>query len=482
MHHSLTTEQPDPAATFDSRLARLGDKAQTARTLLRALAWARGPGLPPGLWRVVAGALSPGEGRHVLAVSDADLAWLLRKVRAWVETTAGPGAVTARRLREVSFAAYLRADTPSCRDDNAPPVAGTATPASAQEQHTAAVERCITGALVATVPLSATGQRDWVSADPYLRAYLAEHAAAAGPGTLSALVQDPGFLAVADPDRLAPLLGPVALDARDAVRAYRRARPMLCGDPRANAAHLAEASWGLTGPPEGDGDAVASPALYRTRLASVRRDDSLLTLAGHTSHLNEVCFGASQDGRMLLATASDDKTVRVWDTLAGELVCDPITGHDDEVWSVAFGRCPDGRLVLASSGKDATVRVWDPLTGAPLIEPITGHTERVYDVKFGTCPDGRLLLGSGSADKTARIWDPLTGAQVGEPYTGHAGRTRSVGFGRLPDGRLLFASGSPDGPARVWDPLTHSSLFTITGQLGKVWEVGFWAGPDGKLL
>jgi WD40 repeat protein len=67
----------------------------------------------------------------------------------------------------------------------------------------------------------------------------------------------------------------------------------------------------------------------------------------------------SPNGR-LLASASNDRTVRLWDPATGALT-QTLEGHSDSVWSVAFS--PDGRL-LASASHDRTVRLWDPATGA----------------------------------------------------------------------------------------------------------------------
>ena len=94
-------------------------------------------------------------------------------------------------------------------------------------------------------------------------------------------------------------------------------------------------------------------------------------------------------------------------------------GHTGAVTGCAFGTRQDGTLLLASTSEDLTVRLWDPGTGAPVGDPLTGHTRQVTGCAFGTRPDGTLLLATTSFDETVRLWDPTTGTPVGNPLTGH---------------------------------------------------------------
>ena len=79
---------------------------------------------------------------------------------------------------------------------------------------------------------------------------------------------------------------------------------------------------------------------------------SLQALEDHSDPVNEVVF--SPDGQ-LLASASDDNTIRLWDPATGTSR-GTLEGHSDWVRAVVFS--PDGQL-LASASDDKTVRLWD---------------------------------------------------------------------------------------------------------------------------
>jgi WD40 repeat protein len=171
------------------------------------------------------------------------------------------------------------------------------------------------------------------------------------------------------------------------------------------------------------------------------------TLKGHPDLVSRVAF--SPDGKHL-ATASDDRTARLWDVSTGQQVLE-FKGHTDAVLSVAFS--PDGAL-LATAGDDKTARLWDERTGNPLLE-LKGHTGAVRSVTFS--PDGKDIV-SGSQDQTVNVWDAATGVPR-LTLKGHTSTITSVAF--TLDGKHIVST--DEGHAvKVWDAQTGAEELSMS--------------------
>ncbi|AOY83534.2 hypothetical protein BJP36_30085 [Moorena producens JHB] len=192
-------------------------------------------------------------------------------------------------------------------------------------------------------------------------------------------------------------------------------------------------------------------------------------LEGHDDTLYSVSF--SPDGE-LIATASSDKTVKIWSkegkelyTLAGK------HGHLDEIRSVTFS--PDGKLI-ATASKDKTVKVWQ--RNGKYIQTLTGHTGWVWSVRFS--PDLKSLAAS-SEDGRVIIWS-LEGKKP-QIFKAHDKAVLSISFS--PDSKVL-ATGSFDNTVKLWrrdrNGLYKRKPLTIQAHDDAVFSVSF--SPKGKLI
>lgn len=133
------------------------------------------------------------------------------------------------------------------------------------------------------------------------------------------------------------------------------------------------------------------------------------TIKGHTKAVQDVDYGGPRGGT-LLASCSNDLTVKLWDPSDEYKNIRTLPGHDHSVSAVRFipsgaAGAPLSGNLLASASRDKTIRIWDVTTGY-CVKTIRGHAEWIRDVNPSF--DGRWLLSAGH-DQTARLWDATSG-------------------------------------------------------------------------
>lgn len=158
-----------------------------------------------------------------------------------------------------------------------------------------------------------------------------------------------------------------------------------------------------------DGSVLASGSEDQTiRLWQVDTGQCISIFTGHTDCIRSVVI--HPDGQRLIS-AGEDRTWRIWNLQTGDCL-QAIKGHEQGIWAIALS--PDG-CTIASASHDATVKLWDLETGRCL-RTLKGHTDWLRAVAFSN--DGQWLV-SGGCDRTLRIWKVSSGqcVQVLTPHT-----------------------------------------------------------------
>ena len=196
-------------------------------------------------------------------------------------------------------------------------------------------------------------------------------------------------------------------------------------------------------------------------------------LIGHT---HTVCMAAFSSDGELLASASEDGSVKLWNWKVGILLA-TLEGHTAGVLHVSFS--PDGKT-LATSSRDKTVILWD-VAKKEKRTALDDHNGSVSSALFS--PDGKTLTTASDdmlvlvRDANGKMLSKLEGHKqpvIALSYSPDSGKTTRVSSGGD------WNDSEKSGEVMAWNLTTGKKSWSVSGEFGGIWGVAY--APDGKTI
>ena len=437
------------------------EERRTGVTLLRAVAFARGNGLPWNrIWATVANAVATvdGAGRQY---GDSDVRELLKSRLSAYLVTDRQDDLTVYRLMHDQLRDTLRYRWRELLDPT--------DTQQADETEIQAVEAQIARELYRQAAEVWPAVAADLAPAPYVRRYLTEHAVAGG---VLGRQMPAAFLPYLDLARLRTALAN-SPDRRQLgrdlpwLRVVRQVTHLWDWNwPAGNAA--AVEMWSAlneislpreesafrplhAGPDPGP---VGGP--WQVRWA-VRPPDAS-DLLGRHQEIVQAAATAELSGVPIVVTGSADGELHIWDQRTGGHYLDrePIQAPGGGIQSVTTTRLPEGQIVAAAGCADGRIRLWDLQTGGDLGElPVSD--EAIEAVIACVLPDNRVVLSAADRSGNVRTWDLVRREPIGGPVS--CGPGLALGLTTAVVGRQVvgLATGRDSG-VQLWDMATGAGM------------------------
>ena len=189
------------------------------------------------------------------------------------------------------------------------------------------------------------------------------------------------------------------------------------------------------------------------------------TLDDHTKDIETLAFSPSGE---ILATGSDDSSVKLWRVSDGSLIT-TLDDHTDTIWTLAFS--PSGET-LATGSEDNSVKLWRVSDGS-LITTLDDHTQTIETLAFS--PSGETLA-TGSVDNSVKLWRVSDGSLI-TTLDDHTSLITTLAFS--PSGEIL-ATGSVDSNVKLWRVSDGSLITSLDDHTEAIYTLAF--SPSGETL
>ncbi|OMJ75519.1 hypothetical protein SteCoe_25335 [Stentor coeruleus] len=263
--------------------------------------------------------------------------------------------------------------------------------------------------------------------------------------------------------------------------------------------------WGLAFNPEGLILASGSDTSIGMWDIETGKKIVMLESFGHKDIVK--CVKFSHDGKFI-ASASNDKSVKIWRVQDYKMVCE-FNEHEGNVLTLCYNH---DSTILASGGSDSKIILWN-LTEKKKIHKFKGHDGSIRSLTFSS--DSSYLI-SGSNDTTVKVWD-VTKKTIDTTFTNHKNEISAVAISSrdrylasgcqgniiniynfrsrkfefklerhtncitsLSFNKTTLVSGSDDKSIKIWSLEEKKEIFELSGHSNYLSSVCF--SKDGKYI